>query len=345
MLLIRTLFLPLIPIYWFIIQLRCFLFSRNIFKSRSLSPFVISVGNLSFGGTGKTPMVIALAKWLQDQNIEVGILTRGYGRGTNNTVLISPNPDEKLNWHDVGDEPFLMAKKLPGIPIVADSNRIRGGQFLVKNFNPRIIILDDGFQHLAIKRDFNILLINSSTRIGDLALFPLGKLREPWNNIRRADMLILTKSNVFTPTAQLREKVEKTNIPCYDGDLVRASEVRGINNRKISEKDLRNKTVLLISAVGDPESFVKTASDLPIAIQERIHFRDHHRFNTKDVKRILNKFQISKIDLMLTTEKDLVRFGSLIPDDISLYALPINVSIPGQVKKTILSLLDPDSNN
>jgi tetraacyldisaccharide 4'-kinase len=339
MLLIRVLLLPLLPLYWIIIQLRSFLFSCKIFKSQSLSPFVISVGNLSFGGTGKTPMVIALTQWLLDQNITVAILTRGYGRSTNKTLLVSPNPEEKLAWQATGDEPFLMAKKLPTVPIVADSNRIRGGQFLVENFNPRVIILDDGFQHLAIKRDFNLLLINSSDSVSGLALFPFGKLREPWNSIKRADALILTKSNIFTPTAALREKINSTNIPCYDGVLIKASEFQGINNRKISEKELKNKTALLISAIGDPESFVKAAANIPIKIAEHIYFRDHHRFNSKDVEKILNTFLNSEASIILTTEKDLVRFEALIPDKIPLYALPISVHIPEQIKKTIFALL------
>ncbi len=284
-------------------------------------------------------MVIALTQWLLDQNIAVAILTRGYGRSTNKTLLVSPNPEEKLAWQATGDEPFLMAKKLPTVPIVADSNRIRGGQFLVKNFNPRVIILDDGFQHLAIKRDFNLLLINSSDSVSGLALFPFGKLREPWNSIKRADALILTKSNIFTPTAPLREKIKSTNIPCYDGVLVKASEFQGINNRKISEKELKNKTALLISAVGDPESFVKTATNIPIKIAEHIYFRDHHRFNSKDVEKILNTFLNSHASIILTTEKDLVRLEALIPDKTPLYALPISVNIPEHIKKTIFALL------
>jgi tetraacyldisaccharide 4'-kinase len=314
------------------------LYKNGFFRSHSFPSLVISVGNLALGGTGKTPLVIALADWLHNQNVKVAILTRGYGRRTSDTQLIIKNKTTS-DWKDYGDEPFLMAKKLPDIPIAVDNNRIRGGDFLIKKSNPDVVILDDGYQHLAVDRDLNILLINSINTAKDLALLPLGHLREPWRSVYRANIIILTKSNIFNPSLALRNKIEKTKIPVYNGENMTEPFLVDVKNQRISIDTVKNKKAYLLSAIGDQQSFAKTASQLPLKVVEHQQFRDHYQYEQNDVTGILRKFREHDADLIITTEKDLVRLENLLPDQFPAYAIPIYASIPQQLKERILDLL------
>jgi tetraacyldisaccharide 4'-kinase len=338
MILIRILLLPLYPIFWVVIQARILLYKYGFFRSHTFPSLVISVGNLALGGTGKTPLVIALANWLHDQDVKVAILTRGYGRRTSDTQLINLNKT-KSDWENYGDEPFLMTKKLPEIPIAVDSNRIRGGKFLIQKSNPDVIILDDGYQHLAVNRDLNILLINSLNTVKELALLPLGNLREPWRSANRANMIIITKSNIFNPSPALLNKIEKTNIPFYKGENLVENFLVDVKNQRVPIDTVKNKKTYLLSAIGDQQSFAKTAGQLPVKVVGHQQFRDHYPFGQNDVSRILRKFSEHGADLIITTEKDLVRLENLLPDNFPVYAIPIYASIPKQLKERISDLL------
>ena len=158
----KVLLTPIAYIYQFIIFSRNRLFDLNLFKIRSLSKPVISIGNLTVGGTAKTPFTIFISKHLKKKGIKVGILSRGYGRRSTGTVVVSDGKKILNSLINSGDEPTLIAKKTSDIPIVVDSNRYRGGNYLISKYNPDIIILDDGFQHRSLKRDLDILLVNLS---------------------------------------------------------------------------------------------------------------------------------------------------------------------------------------
>ena len=202
---------PFALVYGFIILCRNSFYNLGFFKSHKLPCTVISVGNLAVGGTGKTPTVIFLAKYLQKKNKKVTILSRGFGRSTRGTILVTDGNDTKFSWQEVGDEPYLMAKLLNGVPIIVDENRVRGGMFAIKNFNADIILLDDGFQHRSIIRDLDFVLINSRDKQSDHKLIPSGILREPWLNIDRSSAIILTKSNIC---------VRKTHVLLKDHEFV-----------------------------------------------------------------------------------------------------------------------------
>ena len=154
------LLMPLSLLYWCVMFWRNFFYKYNFISKNRLSCKVISIGNITVGGTGKTPIVLYLCSLLIKQGKKICILSRGYGRITKGTVLVSSGRDPLCKWEDAGDEPFMLAKKLKGVPIAVDENRFRGGVFLVNNYNPDIIIMDDGFQHGSLFRALDIVLLN-----------------------------------------------------------------------------------------------------------------------------------------------------------------------------------------
>jgi len=174
---LRYALFPLAMLYWGIVFWRNVFYTFGFFISRKLPTKVISIGNITAGGTGKTPAVIYLAKLFLKNGIKVGVLSRGYGRKTAGTQLVTGGETPVDDWRNFGDEPTLIAQKLPEVPVVVDSNRYRGGMFLIKSFGPDIIIIDDGFQHRAIERDIDIVLINSQDTRAEHKLLPYGFLR------------------------------------------------------------------------------------------------------------------------------------------------------------------------
>ena len=156
-------------------------------------------------------MVIFLAALFKNLDKKVAILSRGYGRETKGMLLVSRGDGDVLcKWEECGDEPYMIANKLKEVPVLVDENRYRGGLYLTKNFNPDIIIMDDGFQHRALHRDLDIVLIDGGDSISEHRLLPYGKLREPWSNIIRANAIVITKKR---PSALIRRKIEETLLP------------------------------------------------------------------------------------------------------------------------------------
>ena len=176
---IKYLLFPLAIIYRLIVFWRNVLYNYNFFISRKLPAKIISVGNITTGGTGKTPAVIFLTKHFLQKQQKVAILSRGYGRKTAGTQEVTNGKAIHGDWLNFGDEPCLMAKKLPGVPIVVDENRYRGGLYITEKFRPDIIILDDAFQHRALERDVDIVLVNGQDQKSTHKMFPYGLLREP----------------------------------------------------------------------------------------------------------------------------------------------------------------------
>jgi tetraacyldisaccharide 4'-kinase len=311
-------------IYLLIITIRNYLYDVKIFKSTKLPCKIISVGNITVGGTGKTPFVIAIAKLLQQQNKTVAILSRGYGRKTTGTQLVTDEKTNHKNWGKVGDEPTLMAKYLSDIPVVVDENRIRGGKYLINNFHPEIIILDDGFQHRKLYRNIDIVLVNSNMSKLNNRLFGFGIFREPWKSLKRAHIIFLTKSNFVVPSKYLQAKLKTIGIPVFKTNIIPPLCLLDNENNKIGVDNFSGKTALLFSGIGDPESFAKTAQNLNIKIFDSINFRDHKNYSKSNIEKISNKYSETGADVILTTEKDFLKIGE---NDLPIYTIPITMDI------------------
>jgi tetraacyldisaccharide 4'-kinase len=323
-------------LYWGILFWRNFFYNRGFFVSRKLPAKVISVGNITTGGTGKTPTVIYLAKLLSKKGKSVAVLSRGYGRKTAGTQMVTDGKSQAKDWENFGDEPSLMAQILKNIPIVVDENRHRGGMFLVDRFKPDVIIMDDAFQHRAIERDIDIVLINSQDTRSTHKLLPYGFLREPWIHLRRAHILILTKSNLKKPAPFLRYLVRASKLPKIRSTL----ESGNLTSHKGEEKNFSGGTrVLALSAVGDHEGFLRTLKMAGLKIVGELAFIDHHDYSQSDIEEVKRKQQKLKADIVVTTEKDMVKLTQLKLSGLDLYSIGAEFKLSPKAEKKLLDII------
>lgn len=292
---------PLALFYWGVVYWRNLFYKYGFFVSRRLPCQVISVGNITVGGTGKTPTVIFLANYLQRKGKRVAVLSRGYGRTTSGTVLVSDGQEIKTTWEASGDEPFLMAKKLKQVPIVVDEDRFRGGMFLMQQFNPHVILLDDGFQHRVLERDLDLVLVNSGDTVFDHKLLPYGILREPWLNIKRGNAVVLTKTNLKKPRPFLLRNAQETGLPVFRSTS--QASISSLSQEK--PNSLKRKKVFIVSAIGDASGFRRSVEKLGCEITGEKVFPDHFKYSNADWKNLEGIF--SGADYIMTTEKDWVK--------------------------------------
>ena len=319
---------PLGVVYRFFMWVRNLFYNTGIFPSRKLPCKVISIGNVNLGGTGKTPAVIALAKHFQKQGVSVAVLSRGYGRNTKKTVLVTDGNDIQSGWRSAGDEAFLMAHSLKAIPVVVDKNRFRGGRFLIKNYNPDIIILDDAFQHRHIKRDIDIVLLNCIETIEKYRLIPFGNLREPLVQLKRADMIILSKANLGDFPEDIHiEQLSKA--PLHRAVIEPETCLLDKDKNKTPVHEFYNNKCVLVSGVGSPEGVYKIAETLKLNVVTHLHFRDHQTYTQRDCDRINRAVRKKRGDIILTTEKDMFKLSPVSSENKKLnltkkvFSLPI----------------------
>ena len=301
---LHYLLFPFSVLYRFSILFRNFCYDKNLLKTNQLPCNVISIGNISFGGTGKTPTVLYLCKMLQENKKKnIAILSRGYKRSTSGTVLVSSGNGPLKNWQAVGDESYMMAQKTKNIPIVVDSNRYRGGKYLIKNFNSKIIILDDGFQHRALSRNLDIVLINGYTKPSDYSFLTTNLIRETWISLKRADTIIFTKKN---PNPLILRNIKAKKL-MYINSTFKSSILypKGF--------DKKNKA-LLLSGIGNPKSFEKLARSHGCIIVGIKRFKDHYSYNKRSLLKVVQLAKNLKADYILTTEKDWVKIEPIKPN-------------------------------
>lgn len=309
---------PLSLIYFIIVLFRNWFYDIGFFKSFKVPCKVISVGNITVGGTGKTPTVLFLASWLQKKGVSVVILSRGYGRTTTGTGIVSDGKKILLTVFESGDEPQLLALSLPNIPVVVDEDRVRGARAAVQLFSPSVIILDDAFQHRRLKRDVDIVLLKKSPMWGNGFFLPAGPLREPKNSLSRAHFIWTNFPVAIKENQQLGsfgKKIIKANI--QPGTLV------SFDNERI---DYKNSKVLVFCGLANPQHFKSTLESLSINIVHFQSFKDHYKYNQKDIDALFSMADNKKADLILTTEKDFVKIKSFSFQHHNWAYLPIEIN-------------------
>ncbi len=328
--LVKYLLFPFSILFRLVIILRNFFYDKNLFNTTKLPCHVISIGNLNLGGTGKTPTVLYLCKFLQTHKINgIAILSRGYKRNRRGTILVSEGNGPLEEWQNVGDEPFMMAKKTKNIPIVVDNDRSRGGFFLINNFKPKIIILDDGFQHRSLSRDIDIVLINGLSYPSDYSFLSVSYLRETWSSLKRADAILFTKNN---PTPDLLNEIKKENIFNFSSTFTNTITF----SKNFGHNTLKDKKVILLSGIGNPKHFEKTAKENECVIVGKKTLRDHFIYTAKILSDIVEFAKSLKADCILTTAKDWVKIEPLNPK-FSFAVLEIELKLIG--KNNIETLL------
>ncbi len=329
-----------------IVQTRIWRYQSGSKEQQYLGTQVVAIGNITVGGTGKTPVVELLARSLRDRGRQVAILSRGYK---------SKKLDHAQKWKDAdgkqvsaermpkivstgrallldskyaGDEPFMLARNLEGVSVVVDKNRVKGGRFAVKHLKADTLLLDDGMQYLDLAHSLDVVLIDSSAPFGTESLLPRGTLREPPKNLRRASYIMITKCNGNCNNA-LISRIRKYNrtaeiIECAHGPIY--LEDVFTRERKPLEF-LKDKWVGAISAIAVPEAFESSLEKLGARVEVKRSFSDHYRFSSQDLEKFMQRCVERDMELIVTTEKDAVRFPRPASIDVPVYFLRIEVEI------------------
>ena len=304
----RALLLPLSYIYGAGVSLRNLLFDIGVLKTRSVGIPVISVGNISVGGTGKTPFVELLVRRLTQRGRKVAVVSRGYRRESSGTVVVSNGTVRCAEADAAGDEPAQMAEKLAGVVVVVDELRVRGAQYARDHFGVDIIVLDDGFQHRYLKRDLDIVVVSAAELVSHNWLVPAGNRRESLGAVRRADLLVVSrvasKDHWLSLEGPLHARFHRPAV----GVRVRPSGFKkAVSGFSLDLKSLSGKRVVAFSGIGTPEGFEETMRSLQLEVVKHFRFPDHHRFSVNDLKAVKMTFHGSGADYLVTTEKDSVR--------------------------------------
>jgi tetraacyldisaccharide 4'-kinase len=304
-------------------------------NQKRLPQKVISIGNVTLGGTGKTPATIALAEEAKKKGFTPCILTRGYRGKAKGPVFVSRGEGPLLNQYQAGDEAFLMAEKLKGIPIVKGANRFESGLFALKNLKSQIsnlesellFILDDGFQHWSLFRDRDVLLIDSLNPFGNRRLFPVGTLREPVSEIRRADVVVITKTTHPSPVPNLIEEIRRYNKKALIFFAEhKPSKFIKTNGETMPVEWAKEKKLFGFCGIGNPQSFRATLLSIDVNLTGFKIFRDHYRYNQGDVDTILRHAKNSRAEWIVTTEKDIMRLmRENVPDNLVALAVEFSV--------------------
>jgi tetraacyldisaccharide 4'-kinase len=291
---------PLSAIYGGVVRVRNALYDRHVLRARSLQGPVISVGNLSTGGSGKTPFVILLGEMLKARGIKLDVLSRGYGRRTRGVLLVEPDGLPR----DFGDEPLLIARRLQS-PMIVGEDRHEAGRFAESRFGPQIHLLDDGFQHRGLARDFDIVLVTPEDARD--RLLPAGRLREPLRSLERADAVVLASG--ASPDA----------FPIANKIVWRVR--RGIVPANIPERPV------VFCGIARPQNFLLQLRAAGIDPVAEAFFRDHHPYAEKDVRDLLQLRQRSEAGGFVTTEKDAVNLGGYLDALAPLAVVPVKMEL------------------
>jgi tetraacyldisaccharide 4'-kinase len=312
-------------LYGLIVRIRNRLYDRSILSTRSLNVPVICVGNITAGGTGKTPLVIWLCRWLQKKGLKVVILTRSY------------HAQSALG----NDETLLLRDNLPDVEVLIDADRIRGGRRALKQFQPNVLVLDDGFQHRRLRRDIDIVVLDCTCPFGFNKMLPGGLLREPVAELARAQVVVLTRSDLITEeqldnlAEQVRQQLMKRTAEGEKYNKIIATSrhqpvcLFNIQTQKLDLNSLTGRKVYAFCGIGNPDAFLETLKKLGAIIAGFRCFADHQKYNEEDLTGLTEACKSHAAEWLITTEKDWMKLKefSTANEIKELYWLKIELTI------------------
>ena len=331
-------------VYERIVLLRLFLYRHRIFRERTLGCLVISIGNLTVGGTGKTPIVEKFADALRTGGRRVAILSRGYksvpqpapkkwfARFRNKTPapprIVSDGQSLLLDSRTAGDEPYMLANNLKDVIVLVDKDRVKAGLFAIKELKADTLLLDDGMQFLHLKHRLEIVLIDRQAPFGNEYLLPRGTLREPPRNLRRASYIFITKCT-GEPNDELIRRIRGYNrtaeiIECAHKPLHLQNVVTG---ERLPLEHLRGAFIGSLCGIARPESFEDGLRKLGAKIELSKRYTDHHRYSEAELQSFINRSLRRDLAMIVTTEKDAVRFPRLPKPEVPIYFLRVEIEI------------------
>lgn len=332
-------------VYGTIMASRNFLYEKGIFRHHTLGCQVISIGNLTVGGTGKTPVVEVFARALQREGRKVAILSRGYKKVEHGLVkrildkitgrerrrpprVVSDGTALLLDSAMSGDEPYMLASNLPDVTVLVDRDRVKSGRHAIDKLQCDTLVLDDGFQYRALKHRLEIMLVDSTNPFSNGYILPRGLLRESIRNIRRADFIFITKSTGRT-SEKLIEQLRALNPRAEISEC--AHRPKYLQNVYTGERKdlslLRQGKAALVSGIAAPDGFEKEIRKLGATIVYLKRFADHHRYRQQEIIDIINKARRNQATAIITTEKDAVRFPKIERQDVPIYFLRVEIEL------------------
>jgi tetraacyldisaccharide 4'-kinase len=311
--------------YGVIARLRALLYYWGWFAQRRLPVPVLSVGNLTLGGTGKTPVVIALVEWLLAQGKRVAILSRGYRRTSTAQYLLVSNGDRLLvGPQEAGDEPFLIAQRCPKAIVAVGADRYELGDWVLSRFPVDCLVLDDGFQHRGLYRDVNLLLVDATDVEGLAALVPAGRLREPLRAAARATAIVVTRADVPAQVTKVCRKL-RAALGSMPDPIQAVFHPEGLVSVTTGASQplswSKGKTAVLCSGVGNAGSFRSLVERMGIKILGEVAYVDHHGYTSQDVDLLRAKAVELRAELIVTTEKDACKLAELLQPTDSWWAV------------------------
>lgn len=349
---VRFILRALSHVFGVAVRFRRVLYDTRILRDSTLGVQVIAVGNLTVGGTGKTPVVEKFARALQDQGRKVAILSRGYRsrpkplaarlldklllrEDTTPPRIVSDGQSLLLDSESAGDEPYMLAANLRDVVVLVDKDRVKAGRFAIEQFGCDTLLLDDGFQYWKLRgRRTDVVLVDSQQPFGNGHLLPRGILREPPSHLLRADVVFLTKVARGTPAKdasinELRARVARLNsranlVECEHHPLYFEDVFTG-DRHELSE--LSGRKVASLTGIAQPESFEKKLVELGVDVVLTRRFADHHRFSQQEVLNAINRGKKRRAELLLTTQKDAVRFPKLDRRDLPVWFMRVEIKI------------------
>ena len=333
--------------YRMAIQFRIWMYDKRVIRNHALGCLVVSIGNLSCGGTGKTPVVEVFARTLSSQGRRVAILSRGY-RSKKRSLgyklmhmfqsqkieippkVVSDGKDLLLESDYADDEPYMLASNLRDVAVLVDKDRVKSGLYAIDEFGTDVLILDDGFQYLRLKAHINIILVDSTSPFDNHHVLPRGLMREPIEHILRADYVFLTKSDGSPRLRHLKEFIRKHNHRaeiiecCHKPKYLEEVFDRG---RRHPLESLQGKKIASISAIANPASFEGFLEDLGGELVLKRHYADHRRYRQQEMIDFINDAKAAGAELIVTTEKDAVRMPRLDRRDIDIQFLRVEIDI------------------
>ncbi len=329
---------PLGLLYGVVIWIRNYCYTSGILKQKQLPCQVISVGNIVAGGSGKTPAVIAIAKHLQENSCKVGVLLRGYkGKSNRELTIVSDGKKLLCTRDECGDEADMLARHLTNIPVAVGKKRYLTGKVIIERFACDVLILDDAFQHRQLSRDLDILTVDATQPYGTGKMLPIGTLREPKSSIQRADLILLTRTDIPNiDIAKIRAELNRIapNTPILES-VHEPISLYLLNqqgeNLSMRVDDLKNKRILAVCGIGNPQAFVSTLRQYNPETVELFAFADHHVYTVSDLQEIEQKMKQHQSEIVVITQKDEQKIASLSPD-LPIVVLEIELVITNGIE-------------
>jgi tetraacyldisaccharide 4'-kinase len=297
---------------------REWLYGRGVLRSRALGCAVVSVGNLTVGGTGKTPAVELAVLTLTEMGHRAAVVSRGYRRRSRGVQIVADTASVRLDPEDAGDEPFLLARRLPRIPVVVGANRHDAARLAVERFGVTAVVLDDGFQHRTLAKDLEIVMTRAETPWGNGRLLPSGPLREPFSALGRADLIVAVGASAPADLTEVAATAARyAAVECWEAEQRRSHPVTVLAGAR----------VLAFAGIAAPEAFEATLGALGARIVESVRFPDHHWYAAAELSRLETRAAAGGAEALVTTEKDWVRLRRQPLPRRPLYALSVRLEL------------------